>query len=49
MPRRVAVTATLFWSNCSQYLKDLGPPSVLDYPPPKKGPLFQIFLNQAFL
>ena len=39
----------LFWWISLQWLRDLGPPSVLDYPPPKKGPLVQIFLKHAFL
>ena len=50
MPQPVPFTTTCFWSNWSQWLRDLGPQSVLDYPPPPpKGPMFQIFLNQAYL
>ena len=49
MPRPVACTEMLRWWICSQWLRDLGPPSVLKYPPPKKSPLFRIFVNQAFL
>ena len=50
MPQLVPFTTTCFWSNWSQWLRDPGPQSVLDYPPPPpKGPMFQIFLNQAYL
>ena len=44
-------TTTYFWLNWSQRLKDPGPQSVLDYPPPAppKGPMLQIFLNLAYL
>ena len=49
MLQAVAFTRTLFWSIGSQWLRDLGPPSVLDYLPPKKGPFFKIFLNSTFL
>ena len=50
MPQPVAFTKAYVWSIWSSWLTDPGPPSVLDYtPPPKKGPLFVIFFNQAFL
>ena len=49
MPQPVAFTKTCFWSNWSQWLRHPGPPSVLDYPPQKKGPMFHNFLNQAHL
>ena len=48
MPRPLAVTGTLFWSNSSQQLRDLLPPSVLDYPPPYKGPLLQFLPTKHF-
>ena len=38
MPQPVAFTGTGFWSNWSWCLRYLGPPSVLDYAPPRKGP-----------
>ena len=31
----------------SQWLGDSGPPSVLDYPPQKKGPMFHIFFEPS--
>ena len=43
MPQRIPFTRTCFWSNWSQWARDPGPPSVLDYPPQKRGPIFQIF------
>ena len=49
MPQPEAFTGAFFWSIWLQFLRDLDPPSVLTYPPPKKGPLFHIFRNQAFL
>ena len=51
MPQPMPFTKTCFWSNWSPWLRDPGPQSVLDYPPPAppKGPLLQIFLNQAYL
>ena len=36
MPQPVAFTKTCFWPNWSQWLRDPGPPSVLDYPPLEK-------------
>ena len=51
MPQPMPFTKTCFWSNWSQWLGHQGPQSVLDYPPPAppKGPMFLIFLNQAYL
>ena len=51
MPQPMPFTKTCFWSNWSQWLRDAGPQSVLDYPPPAppKGPMSLIFLNQAYL
>ena len=49
MPQPVPFTTTCFWSNWSQWLRDPGPQSVLDYPPQKKGCMFQVFLNPAYL
>ena len=43
LPRPVASTKTCFWSNWSQCLRDPCPPTVVDYPPPKKNPLSQVF------
>ena len=47
MPRPVAFTRSCFWSIWSQQLRDLGPSSVLHYPPPKKGPMFHIFFQPS--
>ena len=49
MPRLVALTTKFFWSICSQRLRDMVAPSLLNDPLPNKGPLFEIFPNQAFL
>ena len=48
MPQPVPFTTTCFWSNWSQWLRDPGPPSVLDYPPPppQKAPCFSFFLTK---
>ena len=48
MPQPMPFTKTCFWSNWSRWLRDLGPPSVLDYPPHKKDSKFQICANQAY-
>ena len=45
MPQPVAFTKMFFWLICSPWLRDLVAPSVLDYPPPKKDLVFQIFPN----
>ena len=39
----------LFWVELVIMAQRSIPQSVLDYPPQKKGPKFQIFLNQAYL
>ena len=51
MPQPIPFTTTCFWSNWSQWLRDPGPQSVLDYPPPlhQKAPCFRFFFNQAYL
>ena len=49
MPQPMPFTRTCFWSNWSQWLRDPGRPSVLDYSPQKKGPMFLIFFNPAYL
>ena len=51
IPQPVPFTGTCLWSNWSQWLRDPRSQSVLDYPPPAppKGPMLQIFLNQAYL
>ena len=48
-PQPVPFTGTCFWSNWSQWLRDPSPQRVLDYAPQNKGPMFQIFFNQAYL
>ena len=48
MPQPMPFTTTCFWSNWSQWLRDPGPPSVLDYPPQEKGPMFQFFEPSIF-
>ena len=48
-PQPVPFTGTCFWSNWSQWLRDPRPQRVLDYQPQKRGPMFQIFFNQAYL
>ena len=45
---RMPFTRTRFWCKWSQWLRDLGPSSVLDYPPGKKDSMFQIFSNKAY-
>ena len=49
MPQPVPFSRTFFWSNWSQWLRDLGPPSVLDYPPSQKSPMFQMFFEPSIL
>ena len=49
MPPVVALRGMSFWSICSRWVRDLVAPSVLDYLPPNKGQMFQIFPNEAFL
>ena len=48
-PQPAPFTATCFSSNWSQWLRNSGPPSVLDYLPQKNIPIFHISLNQACL
>ena len=45
MPRPIAFTRMVFLSICSHWLGYMVAPSVLEYPPPKKGSLFQSFPN----
>ena len=47
MPQPVPVTGNLFLQNWSQWLRDPGPPSVLDYPPLEKRPHFSDFFEPS--
>ena len=48
-PRLVALTRTFLWVICSHPHRDLEARNVLYYPPPSRGPLFQLLANKAFL